>query len=260
MARREKAMRDTRPSQRPAAGSAQDFIWENTKTVLIALLMAIVIKTSLVEAYKIPSASMEETLLVGDFLLANKFVYGARLPFVNWRLPAISDPEPGDVFIFIFPGSGDKPINYIKRCVAGPGQVVQVIDKVLYVDGKVFQDAGGIKYTNPFVKPNLRPHPRGEDWRTGGQPDNFGPYTVPEKYYFAMGDNRDNSYDSRFWGPVPRENVLGKAMITHWSWRPDDSSPEVSVTDPLSVPRLFLYNAVHFVERVRWSRLFRSID
>lgn len=247
------AERNGAPSQ--PAGSTQDFIWENTKTILIAFLMAIVIKTSLVEAYKIPSASMEDTLLVGDFLLANKFVYGARMPFVGWQLPAISDPEPGDVFIFKFPR--DPSVNYIKRCVAGPGQTVQVIDKVLYVDGKPFENPELVKFTNPFVKPNRRPHPQGEDWR---QPDNFGPYKVPDGYFFAMGDNRDNSSDSRFWGPVPRENVLGKAMIIHWSWRPDDGSPEVSIKDPLSVPRLFLYNAIHFVERVRWGRLFSIID
>ncbi|HSH00491.1 MAG TPA: signal peptidase I [candidate division Zixibacteria bacterium] len=247
-------------AERPRPGSTPDFIWENTKTILIAFLMAIVIKTSLVEAYKIPSASMEDTLLVGDFLLANKFVYGARVPFVNWRLPAVSEPEQGDVFIFVFPGASDKPINYIKRCVAGPGQTVQIIDKALYVDGERFEDPDHSKFTNPFVKPNRRPHPRGEDWRSGGQPDNFGPYVVPEGYFFAMGDNRDNSYDSRFWGPVPRENILGKAMIIHWSWKPDQASPEVSVADPLSVPRLFLYNAAHFFERVRWSRLFNVIE
>ncbi|MFQ5606813.1 MAG: signal peptidase I [Candidatus Zixiibacteriota bacterium] len=247
----------TRP-RRPA--TTGDYLWENTKTILIAFVMAIVIKTSLVEAYKIPSASMEDTLLVGDFLLANKVVYGARLPFVGWQLPSISEPKSGDVFIFLFPGEDAK--NYIKRCVAGPGQVVQVIDKVLYVDGKRFPDPEFSKFTNPFVKPNLRPHPNGEDWRSGpsGQPDNFGPYTVRAGHFFAMGDNRDNSWDSRFWGPVPRENILGKAMMIHWSWRPDDGAPLVTINDPLSVPQLFLYNALHFIERVRWGRLFTTID
>ena len=254
---------DTAPQKfnpTPRRESAPDRIWENTKTLLWAVALAILIKTSLVEAYKIPSASMEETLLVGDFLLANKFVYGARVPIFGWRLPAISEPEPGDVFIFIFPGGGERKINYIKRCVAGPGQVVQVIDKELFVDGKRFQNPSTVKYTNPFIKPNRRPDANGEDWRRGGNPDNFGPYTVPTGHFFAMGDNRDNSYDSRFWGPVPRENVLGKAMVIHWSWSTDDNAPDVSVTDPLSVPRLFLYNAVHFFERARWERLFSVIE
>jgi len=102
--------------------------------------------------------------------------------------------------------------------------------------------------------------PRARTGGGGGNPDNFGPYTVPPRHFFAMGDNRDNSYDSRFWGPVPRENVLGKAMLIHWSWSTDDNAPDISVTDPLSVPRLFLYNAVHFFERARWERLFTVIE
>ncbi len=237
------------------SGDQQDFIWENLKIVLIALTMAFVIKASIVEAYKIPSASMEDTLLVGDFLLANKFLYGARLPIVGWQLPAVRDPEQGDVFIFRYPR--DPSINYIKRCVAVPGQTVQVIDKVLFVDGKVFKDPDGAKYSQPFVRPNLHPAPNGGDW---GQPDNFGPFTIPPGQYFAMGDNRDNSLDSRFWGTVPRENVLGKAMMIHWSWRPDSNSPEIALDNPLSVPQLVIYNTIHFIQRVRWGRLFSVIN
>jgi len=255
MAQHSKSQSKKKPAPpQPPQGSQQEFIWENLKIVLIALTMAIVIKTSLVEAYKIPSASMEDTLLVGDFLLANKFIYGARLPVVGWQLPAVRDPESGDVFIFRYPR--DPSVNYIKRCVAGPGQTVQVIDKVLYIDGKVFKDPEHAKFTQPFVKPNLHPAPNGADW---GQPDNFGPYKVPAGQYFAMGDNRDNSYDSRFWGTVPRENVLGRAMLIHWSWRPDDNSPDIALDDPLSVPQLVIYNTIHFVQRVRWGRLFSVI-
>jgi len=246
-----------RQHRSPGHGEA---IWENVKTLLIALVLATVIKTSVVEAYKIPSASMEDTLMIGDFLLANKFVYGVQVPLVGWRLPAIHDPEPGDVFIFVYPGPSERPVNYIKRCIAGPGQTVQVIDKVLYVNGVRAQNPALSKYTNPFIKPNIHPHPRGEDWRSGGQPDNFGPYVVPPEHYFAMGDNRDNSSDSRFWGPVPRQNVLGKAMVIHWSWTPDDSSPEIRADDPMSAPRLIVYNIMHFAERVRWNRLFTLIE
>ncbi len=255
MANHSKVKPKKRPTPaKPPEASQQEFVWENLKIILIALTMAFVIKSSIVEAYKIPSASMEDTLLVGDFLLANKFIYGARLPIVDWQVPAIRDPEQGDVFIFRYPR--DPRVNYIKRCVATPGQTVQVIDKVLYVDGEVFKDPEGAKYTQPFVKPNLHPNANGADW---GQPDNFGPYKVPPGQYFAMGDNRDNSSDSRFWGTVPRENVLGKAMMIHWSWRPDNNSPDISLADPLSVPQLVLYNTIHFVQRVRWGRLFRII-
>jgi len=222
--------------------SFAETVWDNFKQIFAAVVLAIIIKTSIVEAYKIPSSSMEDTLLVGDFLLANKFVYGARLPLVNWQLPAFSNPEPGDVIIFIFPRDGVT--KYIKRCIAGPGDTVEVVDKVLFVNSKEFPNPERSRY---------------EDVRKPG--DNFGPYVVPPNSYFMMGDNRDNSYDSRFWGPVRREYILGEAMMIHWSW--DDSrlsAPEVSVTDPLSVPRMFVFNAIHFFEKVRWSRLMNIIS
>jgi hypothetical protein len=128
--------------------------------------------------------------------------------------------------------------------VAGPGDTVEVVDKVLFVNGKEFPNPDESKF---------------EDVRKPG--DNFGPYVVPPKSYFMMGDNRDNSYDSRFWGPVRREYILGEAMMIHWSW--DDSrlaAPEVSATDPLSVPRMFVFNAIHFFEKVRWGRLMNVIS
>jgi len=223
-------------------GDIYDSVWENVKSILIAVVLAVLIKTSIVEAYKIPSASMEDTLLIGDFLIANKFVYGARIPLVNWRLPAISDPEAGDIVIFKWPG--DKKTNYIKRCVAVGGQTVEVKNKVLYVDGEVFPDPPHSKFTKKSGR---------------SQMDNFGPVTVPRDYYFMMGDNRDNSYDSRYWGPVHKDLVLGEALFIHWSWEPDVNSPEVAVSDPMSVPRLFLYNIVHFADRVRWGRLLDII-
>ena len=229
--------------------SAFDIIWENVKSFLIAIVLAVIIKTSIVEAYKIPSASMEDTLLIGDFLIANKFKYGARLPVVNWQLPAFRDPKPGDVVIFKWPGDGVT--NYIKRCVAVGGQTVEIKDKILYIDGKVFPNPEMSKFTRPVVS---RP-PSGDNTR-----DNYGPVVVPRDCYFMMGDNRDNSYDSRFWGVVHKDLILGEAMFIHWSWMPDEKSPEISVTDPLSVPRLFLYNVAHFPERVRWSRLLDIIN
>ncbi len=226
-------------------------IWDNTKQVLLAIVMAIVIKTSIVEAYKIPSQSMEDTLLVGDFLLANKFLYGAHLPLVDWRLPAIRQPEPGDVVIFIFPRDGVT--KYIKRCVAVGGDTVEIKDKQLFVNGKEFTNPEESKFIEPRVIS------RGQGGRDSR--DNFGPYVVPKDTYFMMGDNRDNSYDSRFWGPVKKELVLGEAMMIHWSWNDDiHPSPEVKISDPLSVPRLFIHGAVHFFDKVRWGRIFNLIS
>jgi signal peptidase I len=231
-------------------GDIVDLIWENVKSLLIAIVLAVIIKTSIVEAYKIPSSSMEDTLLIGDFLIANKFIYGARIPILDWRLPAIKEPKQGDVVIFKWPGDGVT--NYIKRCVATEGQTVEIKDKILYVDGKPFPNPSLSKFTDTQIR--SRPDPN------SNSRDNWGPYIVPKESYFMMGDNRDNSFDSRFWGPVPQNNVLGEAMAIHWSWGPDDNSPSVSASDPLSVPRLFVYNAIHFQERVRWGRLMSLIE
>jgi len=234
-----------------------DSVWDNFKQIAAAVIMALIIKTSVVEAYKIPSASMEDTLLIGDFLLANKFIYGARLPLVDWRLPALRDPEPGDVVIFIYPVDGAT--KYIKRCVAAAGDTVLVADKQLYVNGAPFPNPEHAKFSDTYPNGEQRIKSRGPGGRDSR--DNWGPYVVPPHSFFMMGDNRDNSSDSRYWGPVPRDLVLGKALIIHWSWNDDlYPSPDVSMSDPLSVPRMFLYNAAHFFQKVRWNRLFQPIS
>lgn len=256
------AMKSVKTESRPTTervrkASFGESLWDNVKQFLIAIVLALIIKTSVVEAYKIPTSSMEDTLLIGDFLLANKFVYGASLPLVNWRLPAIHNPQHGDVVIFIFPGDGVT--KYIKRCIGVPGDTIEVRNKVLYVNHKLVPDPPHGKHidTTATGQQNIQPRQLGEkDSR-----DNFGPYIVPRDTYFMMGDNRDNSYDSRYWGPVNKNLILGEAILIHWSW--DDSkyvSPPVSVTDPLSVPRLFIYNAEHFFDKVRWQRLFHLIS
>ena len=121
-------------------------LWDNVKQIGLAVIMALIIKTSVVEAYKIPSGSMEDTLLIGDFLLANKFIYGARLPLVDWQLPAISDPVKGDVVIFTYPLDGVT--KYIKRCVGVPGDTIEVKKKVLYVNGVQAPYAEFTKFTD----------------------------------------------------------------------------------------------------------------
>ena len=226
--------------------SALTVLREYIESFGIALILALIIKCSVVEAYKIPSGSMEDTLLIGDFLLANKFIYGAKIPLLPIHLPALSEPKPGDIVIFKYPR--DPDVNYIKRCVAVEGQTVEIRDKVLYVDGKRFPDPPLSKYTNPGTR------------STGRDPrDNFGPYKVPKGHLFMMGDNRDNSADSRYWGPLPRELVLGKAMITHWSWAPDPNAPIITRNDLLSIPKNIGYNILHFPNRVRWGRLLGVI-
>ncbi len=179
-------------------------------SVLIAVALALLIRSTVVQAFYIPSGSMEDTLYVGDYLLANKFVYGAPvgIPFKSdplFRLPALRDPGQGD--IVIFRSLTEPGRDLIKRCVATGGQSVQVVDKVLYVDGTPFPDPPEAKYEDPVVYPAVSRSPR----------DNFGPYTVPAEHFFMMGDNRDNSHDSRMFGPVPRRQIKGKAMIIYWS-------------------------------------------
>ncbi|MDH4038489.1 MAG: signal peptidase I [Candidatus Krumholzibacteria bacterium] len=175
-------------------------IREYTEIIVLAVALALFVRTFFVQAFRIPSESMEDTLLVGDFLFANKLVYGPKLPLLDVRLPAIRDPKPGDIIIFKYPG--DEKIDYIKRCVAVEGQTVELVDNHLYVDG-ILQDEDFTKYV------------------FGSRPDrHFGPFTVPEGHIFMMGDNRDNSADSRAWGPLDKRLIMGKAMFIYFSWNP----------------------------------------
>jgi signal peptidase I len=246
-------------------------IIEYTQSLGVALILALMIKASVVEAYKIPSGSMEKTLMVGDFLLANKFVYGMRLPipYTNIRLPALADPKPGDIVIFKFPG--DPRQNYIKRCIAVGGQKIKVVDKQVYVDGKLVPLPPNGQYID---QTNDYPHSEDTRWvpvqggngytEMIGNRDNMPEVTVPKGMLFMMGDNRDNSADSRFWGFLDRKLVQGKAMIIHWSWQSYDSNdpsvffpepPEVSLSRPFSLIQSLAFNIYHLPERVRWSRI-----
>ncbi len=247
-----------------------------------AAVVAFLIKVFLFEAYRIPTGSMENTLLVGDFLLVTKFTYGAttprnipftdiRIPFV--KLPGFKDPKPGDVVVFDFPGERDEKqsgevLNYIKRCVGVPGDEIKIINKVLYRNGQIFPNPPQSKFIAPLQPSNLannRIFPKNSGWNE----DNYGPiripkagdkikidssnfewyrifiikeghsnvilnqdgalivddmklndgmYEVKKDYLWMMGDNRNNSLDSRFWGFMPMENVVGEALIIYWSW------------------------------------------
>ncbi len=268
--------------------------------LLFAIIAALLLKTFVVEAYRIPTGSMENTLLVGDFLLVNKFIYGAKspqyIPFTDikipyFTLPPLRHPHTGDVVVFEWPGDRDEvkspsPTNYIKRCIGTPGDTVQVINRVVYVDGKLLPFPAGVKFDTYNVLPKGYPNPQifpeGSDWNE----DNYGPIVVPWKgeivhlsqnnymkwkifiereghscnrsgntiyvdskptaeyrvehsYYFMMGDNRENSLDSRFWGFVPFQNVVGEAMIVYWSWNPE-------------IP---IYDIFAKIGSVRWGRI-----
>ncbi len=253
------------------------------KNLAFAAIAALLIKTFLIETSRVPTGSMEGTIKVGDFLFVNKFIYGSssprNIPFTNvvlpyFQLPAITEPKKGDIIVFEYPGDRDviTPTvisNYVKRCVAEPGDTLEIINKVIYINGKELHRPPHIQYLMPNILPKgyTRPDvfPKGCGWNK----DQYGPivipkkgdivnlsvnnietyrtlinrnykrevvstkgskifidgkpvdkYEIPQDYFFAIGDNRDDSADSRYWGFVPREKIVGEALMIYWSWNP----------------------------------------
>jgi signal peptidase I len=185
-------------------GPAKSLWREYGEALLIALILALVIRAFFVQAFSIPSGSMQPTLLIGDYLLVNKLSFGIRNPLTNKVWISIGKPQRGDVVVFIFPQDPSK--DYIKRVVGLPGDKVEIRDKKVLINGKAVQSARAV-YTDDTLIP-LGQSPR----------DNLAPMTVPTNAYFVMGDNRDHSYDSRFWGFVPDDALRGKAFVIYFSW------------------------------------------
>ncbi|MCI5130202.1 MAG: signal peptidase I [Candidatus Electrothrix sp. EH2] len=177
---------------------------EYTEAIIIALVLALFIRTFIVQAFKIPSGSMLQTLLIGDHILVSKFIYGIRNPFTGSVLIPIRSPQRGDIVVFKYPK--DPKLDYIKRVVATAGDIVEIKNKNVFINGALPEYRYG-EFRDPHILP-----------ASEGPRDNFGPITVPEGHIFVMGDNRDNSSDSRFWGFVDLDAVKGKAFIIYWSW------------------------------------------
>ncbi|MEW6701232.1 MAG: signal peptidase I [Bacteroidota bacterium] len=272
----------TEAQKKIAKTPGQKFI-EFWKNLLFAAVAAFLIKTFLIETSRVPTGSMEKTIWIGDFLFVNKFIYGSssprNVPFTNISLPyfqmfSIREPERGDIVVFEYPGDRDELIpleinNYVKRCIGVPGDTIEIVDKVVFVNGKEAYRPPQIQYINNYVTPkgivNPRIFPKGSSFNE----DNYGPIVIPKKgdtinltldnveqwrtiidrefgkrvitvdgnqimiegkpvksyslkqdYFFMMGDNRDDSADSRFWGFVPRDKVVGQALMIYWSWDP----------------------------------------
>jgi signal peptidase I len=188
----------------------KSIIREYGEAIAIAILLALVIRTLVVQAFTIPSGSMMDTLLVGDYILVNKFLYGPELPLTDVRVPGLRDPERGDIIVFKYPQ--DEKRDFIKRIVAGPGETVQVKGSQVFIDGKPLGE--------PYVRRHDSPAPGGGQAYCGYA---YGcePTVVPPDSYFVMGDNRDNSQDSRYWGFVKRDKIKGKAFLIYWSWDSD---------------------------------------
>lgn len=267
----------------PAEKTSVQKTVEFFKNLLFAAVAAFLLKTFIIETSRVPTGSMENTILVGDFLFVNKFIYGSssprNIPFTNislpyFQLPAVREPERGDIIVFEYPGDRDDLVpkaldNYVKRCIGLPGDTVSVDNKVVFINGKEAHIPANIQYRNPYVSPTNMPNPmifpKGSNWNE----DNYGPLVIPKKgdviplnlntvekwrtiidrefgkrvvtvegnrvmitgqpvdsytlkqdYYFMMGDNRDDSADSRFWGFVPRDKIVGQAFLIYWSWNP----------------------------------------
>jgi len=194
---------------------------ENIEAIIIAVILALFIRTFIVQAFKIPSGSMKETLQVGDHILVNKFIYGVKVPFTDITVIPVKQPKREDIIVFKYPQDPSK--DFIKRVIGVPGDVIEIRNKQLYVNHKPFDRDYAI-YTDSRSQSAL-----------SGPRDKYDPVTVPENALFVMGDNRDNSQDSRFWGYVDMKQVKGKAFMIYWSWNSGD-------TDSI-------------LDHVRWSRL-----
>jgi len=185
-------------------------IREFFEAVLTALLIAAFIISFIVQAFKIPSGSMIPTLLVGDHLFVNKFIYGVKIPFFRKTIIPVTDPKRGDVIVFIYPM--DRSKDFIKRVIGTAGDKIEMRNKKLFLNDQPYADPYGV-YDDDVIYP-AEAQPR----------DNFGPVIVPKDSLFMMGDNRDHSLDSRFWGFVDLKDVQGKAFILYWSWNSEENN------------------------------------
>jgi len=194
---------------------------EYAEAFIIAFVIALLIRTFLVQAFKIPSSSMEPTLLVGDHILVSKFIYGIRIPYIGKKFLTFHEPKRGDIIVFVYPEDPKK--DFIKRVIATGGEEVQIKNRKISINGRTIEDPWGVyrERDGPFVPGDLRPR------------DNYGPRVVPPKSLFVLGDNRDNSQDSRYWGFVDLSAVKGKAFIIYFSYHK---------------------RAVSLLNKVRWSR------
>jgi signal peptidase I len=200
------------------------FIKDYLEPFIMAVLIALFIRTFVVQAFEIPSGSMEPTLLVGDYLLVNKFIYGIRIPYTNVKFLQFKKPRRGDVIVFIFPLDPSK--DFIKRVIGTEGEKVEIIHNKIYINDRLINDPWGHFVINDFPRSYLQ------------RMENFGPVIVPKDSLFVLGDNRDNSEDSRFWGFLNVNAVLGKAFVMYFSWN---------------------RNAESLLAKVRWARIGKSI-
>lgn len=225
--------RQTAPQGAPAAPSApfrKSTAREYFESIVVAVILALFVRTWVVQAFKIPTGSMENNLLIGDHLLVNKFVFGPTANAVERGVLPVREVRRGDIVVFKYPEDPER--DFIKRVIGLPGETLEVRRKVVYINGEPLDEA----YVH-FLSPASGP---GQEVTAFDRRESYGPVTVPEGHYFVMGDNRDNSQDSRYWGFLPASYVKGRALLVYWSF---DSAP----------------GAGNLFSRTRWDRLLHQI-
>jgi signal peptidase I len=224
------------------------WIWDWTKSIVVALVVWFFLRTFLVEAFRIPSGSMENTLLIGDFLFVNKALYGAEVPLIHTRLPAVREPRRDD--ILVFDSVEEEGLKVVKRLIGMPGDTLSMENGELFRNGARVNEPYAVhsdptRSEDPIQRAKMRewqlPHLVHRD-PSSYQPDlqEWGPIVVPADSFFMMGDNRDSSYDGRYWGFLPRKNVRGRPLVVYFSYDPGS------------------WRAIPFLTAIRWGRLFTS--
>ena len=220
---------------------------EYFESIAIAVILALFIRTFVVQAFKIPTGSMENNLLIGDHLLVNKFVFGPTASGLEKAILPARDIARGDVVVFKFPQEPER--DFIKRVIGLPGETLELKHKKVFINGTPLDE--------PYVHFLVPPSAEGQEVAPYDLRESYGPVTVPEGQYFVMGDNRDNSQDSRWWGYLPRDLVKGKALMIYWSFESDRSDYQ---QDGLGDTISGIADVVTgFFTRTRWERLFRQI-
>ena len=227
----------------------KSIVREYFESIVIAVILALFIRTFVVQAFKIPTGSMEENLLIGDHLLVNKFVFGPTASRPERAVLPVGTLARGDVVVFKYPVEPDR--DFIKRVIGLPGETIEVKEKKVYINGKPFEE--------PYVHFLAPPAAQSElhEVTSFDVRERYGPVTVPANQYFVMGDNRDNSQDSRYWGFLPRDNVKGKALLIYWSYEAEreDYQNEGAGAALKGLVSVF----AHFFTRTRWDRMLHQI-
>ena len=228
------------------AHSKKSVAREYFESIVIAVILALFVRTWAVQAFKIPTGSMENNLLIGDHLLVNKFVFGPTRGSLERTLLPVRDIRRSDIVVFKYPNEPER--DFIKRVVGLPGETVELRNKKVYIDGQPLDE--------PYVH-FLEPASDSDEVTRFDVRERYGPVRVPEGHYFVMGDNRDNSQDSRYWGFLPRGYIKGKALMIYWSYDSEPAGPDDGGVGA-TIKRLASVVA-HFFTRTRWERIFHQI-